>query len=203
MLCQRKSCACEGAERPSCWRRYQHAPTLSITPTLSHRQVKPSQRSKERLLPPLLPRRLLEHFRPVPSQKLRMRKAFLALRLNQAGAVMSQQLRFSVVAAHQVAAEHDLVVPRQHGERAEVEDLVVEGTKREAVLHHVRPAGLEPLDVRGFEAQTLPPIRGRPCAGRARRRSSCGSELARECIGNCGSELARECITATVGASLL
>ena len=36
------------------------------------------------------------------------------------------------------AGEHDLVVPRQHGERAEVEDLVVEGTKREAVLHHVR-----------------------------------------------------------------
>ena len=49
----------------------------------------------------------------------------------------------------EVAAEHDLVVPRQHRERAEVEDLVVEGTKREAVRHHVRPAGLESLDVRG------------------------------------------------------
>jgi plasmid maintenance system antidote protein VapI len=28
----------------------------------------------------------------------------------------------------------------------------------------------------------LPPIRGRKCAGRARGRSSCGSELARECL---------------------
>jgi hypothetical protein len=40
--------------------------------------------------------------------------------------VVGEQLRFGVVAAHQVAAEHDLVVPRQHGERAEVEDLVVQ-----------------------------------------------------------------------------
>lgn len=55
-----------------------------------------------------------------------MRQAFPALRLNQAGAVVGQQLRFCVIAAHQVAAEHDLVVPRQHGERAEVEDLVVQ-----------------------------------------------------------------------------
>jgi hypothetical protein len=62
----------------------------------------------------------------VPSQKLRIRQAFPALRLDQAGAVVSQQLRFRVIAAHQVAAEHDLVVPRQHGERAEVEDLVVQ-----------------------------------------------------------------------------
>ena len=36
------------------------------------------------------------------------------------------------------AGEHDPAVPRQYGERAEVEDLVVEGTKGEAVLHHVR-----------------------------------------------------------------
>ena len=49
------------------------------------------------------------------------------------------------------AAEHDLVVPRQHGERAEVEDLVVQRAQREAVRHHVRPARLEPLDVRGFQ----------------------------------------------------
>ena len=55
-----------------------------------------------------------------------MRQAFPALRLNQAGAVVGQQLRLGVIAAHQVAAEHDLVVPRQHGERAEVEDLVVQ-----------------------------------------------------------------------------
>ncbi len=114
----------------------------------------PTQRSAA--IPLLLPRRLLEHFRPVPRQKLRMRQALPALRLDQAGAVVGQQLRFGVVAAHQVAAEHDLVVPRQHGERAEVEDLVVEGTKREAVLHHVRPARLEPLDVRGFEADRMP-----------------------------------------------
>ena len=66
--------------------------------------------------------------------------------------MVRQQLRFGVIAAHQVAAEHDLVVRGQHGERAEVEDLVVEGTQREAVLHHVRPARLEPLDVRGFES---------------------------------------------------
>jgi hypothetical protein len=127
-------------------------------------------------LPPLLPRRLLEHFGPVPRQKLRLRQALPALRLNQAGAVVGQQLRLGVVAAHQVAAEHDLVVPRQHGERAEVEDLVVEGTKREAVLHHVRPAGLEPLDVRGFQsdgvtahAQDRARGRGEP-ARRLRRR---------------------------------
>jgi hypothetical protein len=51
----------------------------------------------------------------------------------------------------EVAAEHDLVIPRQHGEHAEVEDLVVQRTQREAVWHHVPPARLEPLDVRGFE----------------------------------------------------
>ena len=89
----------------------------------------------------------------MPRQKLRVRQAFPALRLDQSGAVVGQQFRFGVVAAHQVAAEHDLVVPRQHGERAEVEDLVVEGTKREAVLNHVRPARLEPLDVRGLPAK--------------------------------------------------
>ena len=69
--------------------------------------------------------------------------------------MVSQQLRLGVIAAHQVAAEHYLVAPRQHGERAEVEDLVVEGTKREAVRHHVRPARLEPLDVRSFEADRV------------------------------------------------
>jgi len=78
-----------------------------------------------------------------------MRQAFPALRLNQAGAVVREQLRFGVIGTHQVAAEHDLVVPRQHGERAEVEDLVVQRAQREAVRHHVRPAGLESLDVRG------------------------------------------------------
>ena len=57
----------------------------------------PIQRSAA--IPPLLPRRLLEHFRPVPGQELRMRQAFVALRLNQAGAVVSEQLRFGVVAA--------------------------------------------------------------------------------------------------------
>ena len=81
----------------------------------------------------------------------------------------------------EVAAEHDLVIPRQHGERAEVEDLVVEGTKREAHLHHVRPARLEPLDVRGFQPQTLPPIRGRPCvaadAAELAERLSCRYQL--------------------------
>jgi hypothetical protein len=40
----------------------------------------------------------------------------------------------------EVAAEHDLVVPRQHGERAEVEDLVVQRAQREAVLHYVSAA---------------------------------------------------------------
>ena len=108
--------------------------------------------SSSRQFAPLLPRRLLEHFRPVPRQELRLRQAFPALRLNQTGAVVGEQLRFRVAAAHQMAAEHDLVVFRQHRERAEVEDLVMEGTKREAVLHHVRPARLEPLDVRGFES---------------------------------------------------
>ena len=70
-----------------------------------------------------------------------MRQAFPALRLDQAGAVVGEQLRFRVV-AHQMAAEHDLVVPRQHGERAEVEDLVVQRAQREAVRHHVRPGKL-------------------------------------------------------------
>jgi hypothetical protein len=72
----------------------------------------------------------------------------------------------------EVAAERDLMVPRERGEHAEIEDLVVQRAQREAHLHHVRPARLEPLDVRGFEAQSLPPIRGRKRAGRARRRSS-------------------------------
>ena len=72
----------------------------------------------------------------------------------------------------EVAAEHDLVAPRQQGERAEVEDLVVQRAQREAVRLQVRPARLEPLDVRGFEALTFPSLRGRKCAGRARRRSS-------------------------------
>ncbi len=58
----------------------------------------PTQRSAA--IPLLLPRRLLEHFRPVPRQKLRMRQALPALRLDQAGAVVGQQLRFGVVAAH-------------------------------------------------------------------------------------------------------
>ena len=55
----------------------------------------------------------------------------------------------------EVAAEHDLVVLRQHGERAQVEDLVVQRAQREAVRHHVRPVGLEPLDVRGFEPDRM------------------------------------------------
>jgi hypothetical protein len=36
----------------------------------------------------------------VPSQKLRLRQAFPTLRLNQAGTVVGEQLRFGVVAAH-------------------------------------------------------------------------------------------------------
>ena len=118
-----------------------------------------------RRLSPLVPRRLLEHFRPVPRQKFRMRQAFPALRLNQAGAVVGEQLRLGVVPAHQVTAEHDLVVPRQHGERAEVEDLVVQRAQREAVLHHVRPVGLEPLDVRGFQPDRVAESFPRPRSG--------------------------------------
>ena len=47
----------------------------------------------------LLPRRLFEHFRPVPRQKLRTRQTLLALRPNQTGAVVGEQLRLGVVAA--------------------------------------------------------------------------------------------------------
>ena len=36
---------------------------------------------------------------------------------------VGEQLRLGVVAAHQVAAEHDPVVPRQHGERVDCEDI--------------------------------------------------------------------------------
>ena len=56
--------------------------------------------SGSRQLVPLLPRRLLEHFRPVPRQKLRMRQALPALRLDQPGAVVGEQLRLRVIAAH-------------------------------------------------------------------------------------------------------
>jgi hypothetical protein len=56
--------------------------------------------SGSRQLVLLLPRRLLEHFRPVPRQELRMRQALPALRLDQAGAVVGEQLRFGVIAAH-------------------------------------------------------------------------------------------------------
>ena len=71
------------------------------------------------------------------------------------GAVVRQQFGAGGVAADGVAAEDDLVVLRQHGEGAQVEDLVVQRAEREAVGHHVRPAGLEPLDVRGFEADDV------------------------------------------------
>ena len=50
----------------------------------------PTQRSAA--IPLLLPRRLLEHFRPVPGQKLGMRQAFLPLRLDQPGAAALPQL---------------------------------------------------------------------------------------------------------------
>lgn len=66
-------------------------------------------------------------------------------------------------------AEHYDVVGRAEGECAEIEDLVVQRTQGKAVLLDVRPAGLEPLDVRGFEGDWLVL---EPQAGRARRRSS-------------------------------
>ena len=40
---------------------------------------------------PLLPRRLLEHLRPVPREKLRTRQTLPALRLDQPGAVVGEQ----------------------------------------------------------------------------------------------------------------
>jgi hypothetical protein len=54
--------------------------------------------------PPLLPHRLLEHFGSVPRQKLRIRQAFAALRLNQTGAMVNQQLRYGVVAKGLICA---------------------------------------------------------------------------------------------------
>lgn len=69
--------------------------------------------------------------------------------------MVRQQFGAGGVAADGVAAEDDLVVLRQHGEGAQVEDLVVQRAEREAVGHHVRPAGLEPLDVRRFEADDV------------------------------------------------
>ena len=55
----------------------------------------------------------------------------------------------------QMLAEHHYVVGRADGECAEIENLVVQRAQGKAVLLDVRPAGLEPLDVRGFESDYL------------------------------------------------
>ena len=93
----------------------------------------------------------------MPRQKLRIRQTLPALRLNQPGAVVGEQLRLGVVAAHQVAAEHDLVVPRQHGERAEVENLVVQRARGRPARPAIQVDALELLDVRAFEADRVDP----------------------------------------------
>ena len=78
---------------------------MSCAPDPRARSARPAPRAGTKVrgnLPPLLPRRLLEHFRPVPGQELRLRQAFFALRLNRPGAVVGEQLRLGVVAARQV-----------------------------------------------------------------------------------------------------
>ena len=50
-------------------------------------------------------------------------------------------------------AEHHAVRVGQDGEGAQVEHLVMQGAERQSVGFDVWPLGLEPLDVRGFQAR--------------------------------------------------
>ena len=82
--------------------------------------------------------------------------------------MIRQHLVLSLWTSHQTLTDHHHVSNWQYHESTEIEKLVMQGTEREAVRLHVRPARLEPFDVGGFQPYRL----GRPGAGRNCRRSS-------------------------------
>ena len=88
---------------------------------------------------------------PPPCQKFRARQGGGALGADQAGAVVGQHPASRLFAAGHVLADDHRVLLRQDGEHAEVEELVMQRAQCESVRLDVGAAGLEPLDMRGFE----------------------------------------------------
>ena len=101
------------------------------------------------------PLRGLEDLLLVPRQKFRARQGRDALGERQGTPVVlgcaALTPTYELFAAGHVLADDHRVLLRQDGEHAEVEELVMQRAQCESVRLDVGAAGLEPLDMRGFE----------------------------------------------------
>ena len=91
--------------------------------------------------------RILEYLFPVPIEECRPREILPGLRQDQSGTLVSQKSVGGLVVTVEMLAEDDLVGFGKHGERTQVEYLVVQRAKRNAIWYHVRPRCLEPFDM--------------------------------------------------------
>lgn len=92
----------------------------------------------------------------MPVKKLWPWQILTALRQYQSGPVMRQHPRGRIVTSVEMLTERNLIRVGQDGERAKIKYLVVQRAQGNAVWHDVRAVGLEPFDVRGFQADDLP-----------------------------------------------
>ena len=79
------------------------------------------------------PLRALEDLVPMPFEVFSVRQAGLSLWANQPCAVITQHPDLCLVAAREMLTDHHDIVCRQNGIGAQVEKLVMQGTKREPV----------------------------------------------------------------------
>lgn len=84
-----------------------------------------------------------------------MRQVLVGLRKDHSSSVMSKHPCRRVFTAMKLLAEYDFERPGDDRKCTEVEDLVMQGTQRDAVWYDVGASGLKPLDMGGFEPDRL------------------------------------------------
>jgi len=97
------------------------------------------------------PRAAFEHLFAMPIDEWLRGVVFLSHGRVQLSAVMSEQDLIEALASVRLFRHQDATIIAQ-SERADIEELVMETTQRNAILDDIRPTRLMPFDVRCLEA---------------------------------------------------